>query len=102
LFAIFTRLAHHDAMPGIERVDNGPRWLRLPVLVTAAGLMLIVAAVILGLTAATKQTCYFPARSVPEYSNSWIRDTTGCAPAHAVKQQTAKRPPAGAERRGPA
>jgi hypothetical protein len=51
MFAFFTRLAGNDAIPGTEQVGNWPRWLRLPVLISAAGLMVIVAALIVSVTA---------------------------------------------------
>jgi hypothetical protein len=91
LYAIFTRLAGNDAMPGTEQVGSRPRWLRPPVLISAAGLIVIVAALILSVTVRTGQPCYFPAHGVPEYSNSLIRNTTGCAPVQAAEQQTARR-----------
>jgi hypothetical protein len=91
LFAIFTRLAGNDAMPGTERVGSRPRWVRLPVLISAAGLMVIVAAIVLGLTMRTGQTCYVPARGVPEHQQYAASEHGSCAPVQPVKQQTVKR-----------
>jgi hypothetical protein len=49
LFAIFTRLTRHEAMPWTERVEAGP-WQRVrPALVGAIGLIAVISVLMLSL-----------------------------------------------------
>ena len=57
LFAVFTRLARHEAMPATEQVRAG-RWRpRGPVAAVSIALVILAGAVTLALSAPSGQTC---------------------------------------------
>jgi hypothetical protein len=57
LFAIFTRLTLHEAMPGTERVPAGLRERTRSALMTAIGLIAVISVLMLSILLPSRQMC---------------------------------------------
>jgi hypothetical protein len=79
LFTIFTRLALHDAMPWTERVRTGLGRLH-PVLVAAAGLVVVAGALMVSFLIPSGQACSHASAATAAASQPQNR-MTGCGPA---------------------
>ena len=87
LFAIFTRLTRHEAMPWIERVEPGP-WLRLrPALAGVIGLIAVISVLMLSLLVPGRQVCPGTVTAAPGHIQLM---TAGRQAACAAQQSTMK------------
>ena len=84
LFAIFTRLTWHEAMPGIELV-KARRWHSLgPFAAIATALIAVASVLMLTLLTPRRPICLTSAAAGYSYSSG---QTAGCLPGVAVMQE---------------
>jgi hypothetical protein len=84
LFAIFTRLTWHEAMPGIELAKSG-RWHSLrPFAAIAIALIAVASVLMLTLLAPRRPICLTSAAARHSYSSG---QTAGCLPGVVVMQE---------------
>jgi hypothetical protein len=85
LFAIFTRLTWHEAMPRIEQVSPGRWWSLRPFAAIAIAVTAALGVLMLGLLAPARPTCVASAAAGHSYVQS---RTTGCPtnPANPARQ----------------
>jgi hypothetical protein len=84
LFAIFTRLTWHEAMPGIELVKSG-RWHSLrPFAAIAIALIAVASVLMLTLLSPRRPICLTSAAARHSYSSG---QTAGCLPGVVVMQE---------------
>jgi Protein of unknown function (DUF3040) len=75
IFAAFTRLTRHEAMPGIEQLRRTTWWLRSSIVIPVT-LMLLVGIIVVGMLSGLSRTCG-PVRPTPGVAGAAAR---ACAP----------------------
>jgi hypothetical protein len=84
LFAIFTRLARHEPMPGIELVKAG-RWQSLrPFAASAIAVIAVLSVLMLGLLTPSRPMCVTSAAAWHSYPSG---QETGCRPGPELMQE---------------
>lgn len=85
MFAIFTRLTWHEAMPMTERVRSGLRRLPHAAVVIPIALMVVLSVLMLSSLAPSRTKCSVtPAATGSDQSST---RTNGCPPAPAMMQE---------------